>query len=254
MPRTTLHRIASAAFLAAAVSSASAEAPSASDSTSGPFRGIAFDTERQAPAYSEEHRERFLHGRHVATQTLFLSPDGKPMAERDLDFARFPFKPDYLFKDVRSGYQEGARVEEAGIRVHFRDSAKAPLKEKSLKVPEPCVVNGGIGPFLKENWAELEAGKRLAFNMVVPARLDYFRFVAYEDPESTVPEKEASGRKYKAVVIEPQSAVLRMLLPTIIMYYDVKTMRLIRYQGIVNVADAEGRSLRVRVDYPGLGP
>ena len=55
--------------------------------------------------------------------------------------------------------------------MHFRDSANAPWKENHFQEPEPSVVNGGIGPFLKEKWADLAAGKRLAFNMVVPARL-----------------------------------------------------------------------------------
>jgi hypothetical protein len=45
-----------------------------------------------------------------------------------------------------------------------------------------------------------------------------------------------------------------MLLPTIVLYIDAASKRLIRYQGIVNVADAKGRSLRVRTDYPNLGP
>jgi hypothetical protein len=237
-------------ILSAAINAFSDPGPASPQS----YRGTAFDTERMVPAYSEEHLERFLQGKHIATQTFYTSPDGKPMAERDLDFARFPFKPDYLFKDVRNGYEEGSRVEAADIRVHFRDSAAAPMHEKSLKVPEPCVVNGGLGAFLKENWAGLAAGKRLAFNMVVPARLDYYRFVAYLDVKRALTEKEGVGRTSQAVVIEPQSSLLRMLLPTIIMHYDVKTLRLIRYQGIVNVADAKGRSLRVRVDYPGLGP
>lgn len=218
------------------------------------LRGTAFDTERKVPAYTEKHQERYRNGRHVATRTLFLTPEGRPMAERELDFARFPFKPDYLFKDVRNGYEEGARVESAGLRVHFRDSAKAPLHEKRIQVPEPCVINGGVGLFLKDRWKGLEQGGRIEFNMVVPARLDYFRFVAYADPARTLPETVAAGRRYRPIVIEPRSTVLRMLLPTIVMYYDLDSQRLIRYQGIVNVADAKGRSLRVRVDYPDLGP
>ena len=218
------------------------------------YRGSAFDTERGVPAYTEDHQERYLQGKLVLSQTFYKAVDGKPIGERSLDFSRFEYKPGYLFKDVRNGYEEGSVAEDADLLVHFRDSTKAPLHEKRLKVPEPCVVNGGLGPFLKRHWADLEAGKRLAFNMVVPARLDYFRFMAYEDAKSTLPEKETGGRISKAVVIEPQSSLLRMLLPAIIMHYDVKTLRLVRYQGIVNVADAKGRSLRVKVDYPGLGP
>lgn len=236
------------------LSAAVRAAPVPDTSASPPFRGSAFDTERGGPAYTEEHREIFLQGRLVSTRTIFTAPSGGPMAQRDLDFSRHPFKPEYLYKDVRNGYQEGSKVLDAELLVHFRDSTRAPLKEKRIKVPEPCVVNGGLGPFLKQNWKALATGKRLGFSMVVPARLDFYKFVAYVDDKLALSDMESKGRKNTAVVIEPQSSVLRMLLPTIVMVYDVGTLRLIRYQGIVNVADPKGRSLRVRVDYPGPGP
>ncbi len=224
------------------------------DSTSHPYHGSAFDTERNVPAYTEDHKETFLKGKRIASQTVFKAPDEKPMGELTLDFLRFQCKPDYDYKDFRNGYEEGAKADSVSVHAFFRDSARAPLKEKALEVPEPCVINGGVEEFVKMNWEEIVSGKKIPFNMVIPARLDYYRFVAYQDPKYVVPEKEAGGRDYRPVVIEPKNSVLAMLLPTIVMYYDVKTKRLIRYQGIVNVADAKGRSLRVKVDYPGLGP
>ena len=227
----------------------------ASDTTAAaPYRGSAYDTERNAAAYVEEHVEGYVQGRHVYTRTAYLGPDGKPMGDRDLDFARFPMKPDYLYRDFRNGYEEGARVEASDIRVHYRDSAAAPLKEKRIEVPEPCVINGGVGEFVRQRWEEIAAGKKVLFNMVIPARLDYYRFVAYVDRKFALSPAESRGHAYLPVVIEPKSSVLAMLLPTIVLYEDAATKRLLRYQGIVNVADAKGRSLRVRIDYPEKGP
>lgn len=80
------------------------------------------------------------------------------------------------------------------------------------------------------------------------------RRFAFEDGKQALSEKEGSGRKSKAIVIEPQSSLLRMLLPTIVRRYDVKTFRMIRYQCCVNMADVRGRSLRVRVEYLQMGP
>lgn len=225
----------------------------AADSIASPIRGTAFDTERNVFGFREEHRETFRDGRHAATKTNFLSQDGKVFASRELDFRRFSSKPDYIFKDLRNGYEEGARVGASSIRVHFKDSDKAELRSKDIQVPEPCIINGGLGGFVKQHWTDLLAGKRVGFNMVIPARLDFFRFVAYVDAKRSIPAKEAAGRAHKAVVIEPQSSMLRMLLPAIVLFYDVKSLRMIRYQGISNVADPKGRSLRVRVDYPGNG-
>jgi hypothetical protein len=231
----------------------------AADTTFTPaYRGSAYDTERNAAAYVEEHREGFVAGKHVCTRTDFLGPGGQAMAVRILDFGRFDCKPDYSYRDLRNGYEEGAAVDpargSADIRVHFRDSARAPLREKRIGVPEPCVINGGVGAFVRRRWQEIAAGKKVPFNMVIPARLDYFRFEAKVDRKYSLAPGEAKGRAYLPVVIEPKSAVLSMLLPAIVLYIDVATQRLIRYQGIVNVADAKGRSLRVRTDYPGMGP
>ena len=236
-----------------------ATASLAADTTFAPaYRGSAYDMERNVAAYVEQHHEGFVAGRHVCTRTDFLGSDGKPMAMRSLDFGRFDCKPDYLFRDLRNGYEEGAAVDSAQgaaeIRVHFRDSAQAPLREKRIEVPEPCVINGGVGEFVRRRWDAIAAGKKAPFNMVIPARLDYFRFEAYVDRKYSLTSGEAKGRDYLPVVIEPRSTVLSMLLPAIVLYLDVATKRLIRYQGIVNVADARGRSLRVRTDYPGLGP
>jgi hypothetical protein len=244
---------------AAALSFAAAAPASASDTTfASPYRGSAFDMEHNSAAYVEEHREGFVAGKHVFTRTDFLGPDGKPLAQRTLDFGRFDCKPDYTYRDLRNGYEEGAAVDPAKgaaeIQVHYRDSARAPLKEKRIKVPEPCVINGGVGEFVRRRWDEIAAGKKAAFNMVIPARLDYFRFEAYVDRKYSLAPGEAKGRAYLPVVVEPRSTVLSMLLPTIVLYIDAASRRLIRYQGIVNVADAKGRSLRVRTDYPGLGP
>lgn len=246
--------MAKAHFLAAAALLGRLAAFGADTTAVEPYRGTAWDTDRKAPAYVEEHVEAYLGDRHLSTKTAFLGSDGKPMAERNLDFARHAFKPDYLYRDFRNGYEEGAQVGPGDIRVHFRDSSKEPLKEKRIKVPEPCIINGGVGQFVKQRWAEIAAGKQVPFNMVIPARLDYFKFVAYVDRKYSLTAEESKGRKYLPVLIEPKSTVLAMLLPAIVMYVDVATKRLVHYQGIVNVADAKGRSLRVKTAYPGKGP
>lgn len=229
---------------------AGSRAYSISDSLSHAYPGKAFDTERNQPAYTEERQEHFSAGKLTATETKFTSPQGKLFADLTLDFSRFPFKPDYNFKDFRNGYLEGATVSATSILAYFQDSSLAPRKEKTLVVPEPCVINGGVGEFVKANWANILAGKKIPFNLVVPARLDYYKFVAYVDMKFAVPQKGTRNLICKPIVIEPKNSLLAMLLPTIVMYYEPKTLQMIRYQGIVNIADAKGRSLRVKVDYP----
>lgn len=224
------------------------------DSAAPAYIGSAFDYEKMVHAYTETQSERYRNGKHVATHTAFAGADGKPIAERTLDFSRREFDPDYLYKDLRNGYEEGAKTEGADILVHFRDSKNSERKEKRIRVPGPCIINGGVGKFVKSRWADLAAGKKVSFNMVIPARLDYFRFEAYVDRKYTLKPEESKGREYVPVVIEPKNSVLSMLLPAIVMYESPGTLRMVAYQGIVNVADAKGRSLRVRTTYPDQGP
>jgi hypothetical protein len=214
------------------------------------YMGLAFDTERNQKAYAEERIETVSVGKLIASRTKFISLEGKLFADLNLNFSRFPFKPDYNFKDLRNGYVEGAKADLNSIHVYFQDSSRAPRKEKVLKVPEPCVINGGVGEFVKANWVSLVAGKKIPFNMIVPARLDFYKFVAYEEKKYQVPASETGNLLCRPIVIEPKNSLLAMMLPTIVMHYEPKTLRMIRYQGIVNIADMTGRSLRVRVDYP----
>ena len=241
-------------LLAISVLGTGAQSAAPPDSTAPAYLGSAYDYENKIHAYTETQSERYRNGKHVSTHTTFAGADGKPIAERTLDFSRHEFDPDYLYKDLRNGYEEGAKSEGAEILVHFRDSKNAERKEKRIKVPGPCIINGGVGKFVQSRWAEIAAGKKVSFNMVIPARLDYFRFEAYVDRKYRLKPEESKGREYLPVVIEPKNSVLGMLLPVIVMYENPGTQRMVAYQGIVNVADAKGRSLRVRTTYPDQGP
>ncbi len=120
-----------------------ASGTSSLDSTLTPYHGTAFDLEHKTPAYSEVNCENYHNGILICIKTTFSGQDGKPLARKNLNFDRFPFKPDYVFNDDRTGYEEGAKVESQAIVVHFRDSTHAPVNQKSIQVPEPCIINGG---------------------------------------------------------------------------------------------------------------
>jgi hypothetical protein len=211
--------------------------------------GDAFDLGKGTAAYREEHRLRFEAGRLAAMRTVYLSPQGVTLAERTLDFAASPTRPGYALRYGRDGYEEGASVLAGKVLVHSRASANAPRKEKRLDVPEPYVIDGGFHPFLKENWSALTSGKRITFHFVVPSRLDYFRFVAYED-EARAP----SGGNQKVFVAVPESRMLRMLVEPIVARYDASTRRMLEYRGLSNIDGPDGKTRKIRLVYrePGL--
>ena len=212
-------------------------------------RGDAFDLGSGARAYSEEHRETYLAGRLLSMRTLYRDPAGTLVAERDLDFSSSSIRPAYTFKDARTGHEEGAAFAGGRIRMHYRASAAVPDKEKSLKIPEPAVIDGGFHPFLKENWSALMAGKKVSFNFVVPSRLDYFRFVAYADPA-----RDPADGTQRVIVARPENRMLRLLVEPIVARYDTASLRMLEYRGLSNLPGPDGGTQKVRLMYqePGL--
>jgi hypothetical protein len=144
-----------------------------------PFRGQAYEPGSSRLLYAEKH-ENITRGGVTVGRTEYRDPAGALIAERTLDFSRHIFKPDYRLVDLRDGYEEGAEVVGTGdgktarVRVFVRDKREKPLRERTILVPEPAVIDGGVNAFVKANWSELSAGRRVAFNFVAPARRDWF--------------------------------------------------------------------------------
>lgn len=218
------------------------------------YRGEAIDLKTGSPAYSEVHEEIFAEGRRVKTMTRYLSPAGRPIAERTLDYSRFALKPDFVLDDFRDGYREGARVGDSGITVFFRSKSGQPLRRKTLRVPEPCVIEGGFHGFFKAHWDSLAAGNRLELNFVAPSQLDYFAFVAYMEPAAGKNGADGREARERVIVLEVKNPLARLLVDPIRVTYNASTRRILRYEGISNINDARGKSLKVRMTYVGTGP
>jgi hypothetical protein len=227
----------------------SAKAPAQPGDSTAVSLGSAFALDGGTPAYTEEHEERYAGGRLQSMKTLYKDGNGKVLAERSLDFSFSSTRPSYHLRDLRNGYEEGAIVENGEVKVFSRPSKGAAIKEKTLKVPEPFVIDGGFHPFLKERWADLAKGGRVSFYFVVPSRLDFFRFVAYSDPG-----RAAKGKDERVWIAVPQSRVLRMMVEPIVATYDSGSRRMKEYRGLSNIEGPDGKSQKVRLVYrePGL--
>ena len=226
-----------------------------SDLTELAYQGVVRSWNGDRALYTEHALEKHVAGRRVAANTRFLGAKGELLAERSLDFTRFPFQPDYSLRDFRQGYEEGVQQQAQGLRVYYREKSGERLQEKHLNVPDPCVVDGGFNAYLKANWRRLREGERVGFHLVIPARLDYYRFAAFIDTARSRTESQVRRKPVHAVVIEPESRVLRLLLPPLVAYYsEEQHLRMILYTGIASLNDDKGKALKVRILYQGDGP
>lgn len=241
--------IAGALVLLAAPGGGLGNARDLPDDSSATSLGRAFAFDGGAPAYTEENEERYAGGRLRSMKTVYRDGGGKVLAERSLDFSASSTQPAYHLRDLRTGYEEGASVANGKVKVFNRPSKGGAIKEKTVTVPEPFVIDGGFHPFLKEHWSALSKGERIGFHFVVPSRLDYFRFVAYSDASRAAEIGDA--RVWVAV---PQSRMLRLVVDPIVAVYDPESRRMKEYSGLSNIDGADGKSQKIRLVYgkPGL--
>ncbi|MBU2643455.1 hypothetical protein KKI24_02025 [bacterium] len=210
-------------------------------------RGV--DPETNQERYLEETTERVDAGQAVEGRVIYRIPPGTIVARKQIHFGPHPAKPSFRFDDERDGYAKGVTVEGDTVTVYFRPTGGGPFQSKVLKIPEPVVIDAGVHYFIQAHWQTLIQGDPLAFNFVIPRRLDYYRLqITRTDPEQKGPETR--------VRFDIKPANLWLSLGSGItgwgttrLTYDVKTREPLEYEGVSLIHDENGKSYPVKGIY-----
>jgi len=195
--------------------------------------------------YSEFHEEKFNGDKIAEIVTKYKGPKNNLLSERILTFTGDLKKPKFVLKDFRSGYIEGSELlQNNQVRVYTRESFEDKLEEKTLKVEEPFVIDGGLTYFFRENWERLLNNETIEFNFIAPAKLDYFRFRVSKNSIVSV-----GNRKGMQLKLEINSFFLRAFVAPILITYALDNREILSYKGISNVNDEKGKSYSVKIDF-----
>jgi hypothetical protein len=123
------------------------------------------------------------------------------------------------------------------------------LRTKTIKVPQPFVIDGGFNYFIKNRWSEIESFKIVSFYFVVPNQMDYFSLRLRKKENKVI-----GGKNCSIIYLEIDNVVLRWIVKPIILTYDTESKRLLTYEGISNIMNAMGKNEAVKINYPELGP
>ncbi len=178
------------------------------------FSGSAYDLRTKEYLYTETHRELY-ENKHLSSSITYTDEKGKVIAKKEIDYREDSLKPTFQLEDMRDGYLEGAKVRKDTITLISRKNKNSLLKEKTLIIPEPIIIDAGLNAFVRKNWDELEKGKTLKFNLAVPNELDYFSFRITKSGE-----KEIEKKKTIILKVEPSNFIIRALVNPIIIYYE----------------------------------
>ena len=187
----------------------------------------------------------YREGNSDARLVLYVCPDGTPFARKHVLSRVNAQSPDFELDDARDGFDEGVRTQ-AGIQQVFVHP-RADAAERSAVVAKngDTVIDAGFDAFVRDHWDALAAANgKVALSFVVPSRLTALDFQVSHIGEERIGGREA--RRFRLGLARWYGG----LLPHIDVVYDIAARRLLRYEGVSNIRDANARNLDVRIEFP----
>ncbi len=213
------------------------------------YIGKAVDLETGEALYIEDHKEVVEDGRRVGLRSEYRDMEGRVLARRSVDFRKNPLTPEFRFIDERDGYTEGAEIVGDSVRLFVQTDAGSSMKETTLRIPDPAVVDAGFNNFVQVRWERIARGEKQYFNFGAAFAQDYYGFRVYKQSEVV-----RDGRRLMVVHLDIDNFLIRLFLDPIVLMYDMEARRLVSYEGISNVNNEEGKSYIVRITYDPYGP
>jgi hypothetical protein len=203
--------------------------------------GVARDPESNVVLYRERHWLRSVGDRPVERLVLYLCPDGRPFGRKQVDYRRSASAPAFRFDDSRSGYAEGLR-DVHGPEVFFQPAGGT--EKTAALLSTRLVVDAGFDEFIRSRWPALLAGAAVPLDFALPARQESMGFTVRRVGAATVAGEPAWLFRLRL------GGVLGWVAPHIDVSYGQQSRRLLRFEGVSNVRDDDGRKpLIARIDF-----
>jgi hypothetical protein len=200
--------------------------------------------------YTEHHRifKNDL-GEYVKGKVEYRDAEGELIAVKELSFSSMQTLPELRFDDLRTrnGFETKNELAEKKSRVRLVSQEGSSIEINSVEIDKPgrSVVDAGFDLFVLNNWEALLKGEKVRLDFLALTRASFYGF--YLKTQSVADEQ---------VVIElkPSSFFLNMLIDPIVLTYDLKTKRLLRFQGLTNIekvinGKAKGENYLARIEY-----
>ena len=193
--------------------------------------------------YREQHLlRRDAAGRLLERLVLYRCPDGRPFARKHMDYRGALLAPAFGLEDARTGYREGLRRTPMP-QLYVRASRNAGERSAPLRGAD-VVADAGFDEFVRAHWAALASGHAVPMDFAVPARLRSYRFSLARVGQARIGGEDAMRLRLRL------DGWLAWLAPDMNVAYGLQSRRLLRFEGVSNLADpAGGRNWLVRIEF-----
>ena len=190
--------------------------------------------------YSEYHTVTYIDGKVSESQTIYYDANQNKIGELVSEYSFGSQFGSYDFLDRRAQYQDGAKVGLDRIWLFRKQSPEAPLEDKYLVKEDNQIVGQGFHQFIVHNLELIAQGQIFQVLMVLPSRLDQYEFRI---------SKQKIEDDTIFIRLEVDNWLLRLFAPHIDVEYDLRTRHLLRYKGVSNLEDIQGKHKEVTITY-----
>lgn len=193
--------------------------------------------------YREEHLLRYADGALSERLVTYRCADGTAFARKRVDYAGAPLAPAFVLEDARTGYREGLARDDEAPRALVRAAADAPERSGTLPASPALVADAGFDEFIRQRWDDLVPAGEARIEFVVPSRLEALGFRVRGLGAADIDGVPA--QRFRLTL----GGWLAWIAPHIDVAYDARDRRLLRYEGLSNIRDADGDPLVARIDF-----
>ena len=206
-------------------------------------QGQAWDMRKKRLLYTESHWSRFENNQLSERTVLYRCADGTPFARKVISYAPSRLAPAFDFKDVRLGYREGLRWKNGRASVWF-DGGDG-YRERQLQNAPDLVADAGFDSFIRSRWPPLLSDRSQPLQFAIPSRLESFDFHLQRVGPAVYREQAAQTFRLGL------AGWLGLVAPDIEVTYSSNGSRLLRFKGLSNIRDDDGRAtLRTLIEFP----
>ncbi len=192
------------------------------------------------PLYEEHHLVRFKDDQPEARLVTYRCPDGKAFARKLVEYGTPLFAPTFRLEDSRVGYVEGFK-DGAAIVKRGKDAKQ---EQESISAGNNLVVDAGFDEFVRAHWDELQAGKSLSLEFLVPSRMSAYKFKLRKVRSETMFDQPATV--YELAV----SGLLGWFADPLEAGYRDSDRRLMHFKGLTNIRETLDSNLTAQIRFP----
>tara|TARA_B110000116_G_scaffold272075_1_gene295089 strand:+ start:8135 stop:8836 length:702 start_codon:yes stop_codon:yes gene_type:complete len=197
--------------------------------------GEAFDLNNQTLRYREYH---YYSDDKLSHKVLYRDADDILLVEKNIDYRSGFTTPEYAL--LVGPEQHRASVQWQKNQLKLQDVEGAPV---TMEVSHPLVIDAGFDHYVRENWLRLTAGNTLEFYFPLVNRSTLAKLRIKQSSCSYKTETNVCFR------LEVSNWLLRLLLDPIELGYSAESKLLLRYRGLSNIEDVQGRGMVVDIHY-----